>query len=65
MSATHQTMQVEKLLLAAGMKIKVVMKPQQIKSDCSLAIRVDPADLGQALALLEGKGLRPRGVHNL
>lgn len=65
MSATHQTMQAEKLLLAAGMKIKVVMKPQQIKSDCSLAIRVNPGDLEKAMALLEEKGLRPRGVHKL
>lgn len=65
MSATHQTMQAEKLLQAAGVTIKVVMKPRQIRSDCSLAIRLDPAELARALAVLEEKGLRPRGVHHL
>lgn len=65
MSATHQTMRAEKLLLAAGLPVKVVMKPQRIKSDCSLAIRADPADLERVLALLEENGLRPRGVHHL
>lgn len=65
MNATHQTMQAEKVLQEAGLEIRVVMKPQRIKSDCSLAIRLNPVDLERTLALLKEKNLRPRGVHHL
>lgn len=64
-SSTHRTLEAEKRLQAAGLTLKVVMKPSAIKIDCGLAIRIAPETRALALQVLTDAGLEPAVVHEM
>jgi hypothetical protein len=56
-------MRAEKLIVAAGVKCKLIPVPRHISATCGVCIRVSKADLEAALGSVREKGLEPVGIH--
>jgi hypothetical protein len=55
----------EKLLQRAGVSCKLIPVPRHLSSDCGVSVRIETADLEQALRALEGGSLDVEGVHQI
>ncbi len=59
----HRVLHAEQLLKEAGVEFLLIPVPRQLTADCGLALRVDPAHLGRALAVLAAAGLEPAELY--
>jgi hypothetical protein len=64
-SSTSAAIRAEKVLLGAGLTVKLIPTPRELSSDCGLALRFAWADIDRVRATLAGAHLAPDGVHPL
>jgi hypothetical protein len=58
-------MRAESLLLAAGLRCKLIPVPRELSSDCGVALRFDWQDQRKVQGLLEQAGLEVEGIFPL
>jgi len=63
-SASH-AVRAEKVLLQAGLGVKMIPTPRQISSDCGMAVRLDQMDEESVVALLERSNVPINGIHKV
>jgi len=60
--STAHAIRAEKVLLQAGLKIKMIPTPRQLSSDCGMALRFDRADEARVAGVLEEKKVPISGI---
>ncbi len=55
--STHDAIASEQLLLASGIRAKVMPLPAQIAAGCGICLRVPQEELQQAFGILTGAGI--------
>mgnify|MGYP001317141159 CR=1 FL=1 len=60
---THQTLTVEKGLKEARIRLRTMVKPRNISSECALALSIRNADRERVRQLCKEKGWRPIGCY--
>ena len=60
-TSTHDAIHGERLLLEAGVPVRVMALPSSIGAGCGLCLRVAADALESSRALLEGGGVIPEG----
>ena len=61
---THRTLQAENILKKEKIKIKIVLKPRSITTDCGLAIRFNTEDKDIIFKIIKNNNLSLMGVYN-
>jgi hypothetical protein len=61
--STAHAIRAEKVLLQAGLLIKMIPTPRQISSDCGMALRFDRSDTELVAATLEENRVPINGIH--
>jgi hypothetical protein len=61
--STHETLSAEKELKGAGIRIRTMVKPRSISSNCALALSFRRDDRWKVRRLCEEKGRRPVGFY--
>jgi hypothetical protein len=65
LGSTAAAMRGEKLLLRAGLEVKLIPVPREISSDCGISIRVGWDDREAALATLAEGRVKVDRVHRM
>ena len=60
---THRTLQAENILKREKVKIKIVLKPRSIATDCGLAIRFSREDQVNISRILKDNNLLLAGIY--
>ncbi len=60
---THEALNSERLLLAGGVKVKVMALPSSLGAGCGLCLRVASDDLDGSRRLLQESGICPQAVY--
>jgi hypothetical protein len=55
----------EKVLTAAGFRIKMIPTPRQLSSDCGMALRFDPSIRSRVATVLEENRVPVSGIHEI
>jgi uncharacterized SAM-binding protein YcdF (DUF218 family) len=63
-SASH-AVRAEKVLLQAGLGVKMIPTPRQISSDCGMALRLEGTDEERVVDLLERSNVPINGIHRI
>jgi hypothetical protein len=61
-STTH-AIRAEKVLVGAGLRIKMIPTPRQLSSDCGMALRFDRAEEARVAMVLAEKRVPINGIH--
>jgi hypothetical protein len=61
--STAHAIRAEKVLVRAGLRIKMIPTPRQLSSDCGMALRFDRAEEAQVAAVLAEKRVPINGIH--
>ncbi|MDD5773010.1 MAG: DUF3343 domain-containing protein [bacterium] len=61
---THRTLQAENILKKEKIKIKIVLKPRSITTDCGLAIRFNAEDKDVIFKIIKNNNLSLMGVYS-
>lgn len=62
---THETLTAEKGLKEARVRVRTMVKPRSISSECALALSFRREDRGRVRRLCEEKGWIPVGYYSL
>lgn len=62
---TSSVLRAEKLLIAAGMTVKLIPTPRELSSDCGIALRFDWDRRDRIVAVLEEARVAMAAVHPL
>lgn len=62
---TSAAMQAEKLLVKAGLKVKLIPTPRQFSSDCGISLRFDWEQKEQVESLLKSSKVDIASIHRL
>lgn len=60
---THRTLQAENILKKEKIKIKIVLKPRSITTDCGLAVRFSAGDKDIIFKIIKDNSLSLMGVY--
>ncbi|MFH1287579.1 MAG: DUF3343 domain-containing protein [bacterium] len=60
---THRTLQAENILKKEKIKIKIILKPRSIATDCGLAIRFDTEDRDVISKIIKNNSLSLAGMY--
>ncbi|MBI1987228.1 MAG: DUF3343 domain-containing protein [Nitrospinae bacterium] len=60
---THQTLQAEKLLKGNGIKVRPVLKPRRIATECGMALEFDAAEEETIVRLCQERKLALVGIY--
>ncbi|MEW6087280.1 MAG: DUF3343 domain-containing protein [bacterium] len=60
---THRTLQAENILKKEKIKIKIILKPRSITTDCGLAIKFDPLNKDTVLKIIKDYNLSLMGIY--
>jgi hypothetical protein len=63
--SVHDVLRAEKLLLEAGVKLRLIPVPSQVNPDCGLAVQVACGEVEQARRVLAPLSARVTGCHRL
>ena len=63
--STAHAIRAEKVLVQAGLRIKMIPTPRQISSNCGMALRFDPADGERVAITLQENRVPINGIHAL
>ena len=61
--STAHAIRAEKVLLGAGLRIKMIPTPRQLSSNCGMALRFDRAEEARVAAVLAEKRVPINGIH--
>jgi hypothetical protein len=61
--STSHAIRAEKVLMQAGVTIKMIPTPRQLSSDCGMALRFDRTDKACIVATLEENQVPINGIH--
>lgn len=61
---THRTLQAENIFKKEKIKIKIVLKPRSITTDCGLAIRFSAEDKDTIFKIIKDNNLSLTGVYS-
>jgi len=60
---THRTLQAENILRKEKIKIKIILKPRSITTDCGLAIRFNYEDKDIIFKIIKNNNLSIMGIY--
>jgi hypothetical protein len=63
--STAHAIRAEKVLVRAGLAIKMIPTPRQLSSDCGMALRFERQDSERVAATLEKNQVPTNGIHPL
>ena len=61
--STAHAIRAEKVLLGAGLRIKMIPTPRQLSSNCGMALRFERAEEARVAAVLAEKRVPINGIH--
>jgi hypothetical protein len=63
--STAHAIRAEKVLVRAGLQIKMIPTPRQLSSDCGMALRFDRMEEARVAAVLAEKRVPINGIHSV
>jgi hypothetical protein len=61
--STHFAIDSERILLKAGLEVKIMGRPIELGADCGFCLRIDVEYLHKALSILNNNGLSCQGIY--